>query len=327
MKQRIHYVDVAKGILISLVVLGHISAYSLGDHSRLFYFIYSFHMPCWFFFSGFFYKAKQSNLYFSSKLKTLLLPYLIFSIFNMFIEGFAISIDKEKIYALFRFGGLWFLITLFSISVIYYVLENACFRNLDRNKRTILLSVVSLLFLIVGLTVGGGNVGTHDTKTCIFVNFFFFHVGACLGDVKEGFSTNKPVKRCFLGIIGFLILITLFYIAPLNPSPVDVNINRYGNKLMFVAFAIIGIAGMLLLSSGIQENGVIEYLGRNSLVILLSHFPIWRVANYICAYYQICSYTRLILVFIVTMSTSLVAVHIINKYIPELKGEFRYSNG
>ena len=83
-KERIHVIDVAKGIAISLVVLGHLAVTSLGDHSRLFYTIYAFHMPFWFFLSGCLYGSKDWKTFFSGKVKALLLPYLLFSIVNVF---------------------------------------------------------------------------------------------------------------------------------------------------------------------------------------------------------------------------------------------------
>ena len=55
-RKRIEYVDVAKGIAILSVIVGHtFSAYDPG--SLLNRFIYSFHMPLFFILSGFFLPA------------------------------------------------------------------------------------------------------------------------------------------------------------------------------------------------------------------------------------------------------------------------------
>ena len=56
MKVRIHYLDSLKAILILLVVLGHAVQFNDTEHyanSILFRFIYSFHMPLFFFISGY----------------------------------------------------------------------------------------------------------------------------------------------------------------------------------------------------------------------------------------------------------------------------------
>ena len=54
--ERILWLDAARGIGVVLVVLGHAISDTVMDNplfSRLFYFIYSFHMPLFFFISGY----------------------------------------------------------------------------------------------------------------------------------------------------------------------------------------------------------------------------------------------------------------------------------
>lgn len=54
-KERLHWLDYSKTIGMYLVVLGHV----LKDNAQLFkVVIYSFHMPLFFFLSGFLYKLK-----------------------------------------------------------------------------------------------------------------------------------------------------------------------------------------------------------------------------------------------------------------------------
>jgi fucose 4-O-acetylase-like acetyltransferase len=62
MKQRIEYIDVAKGIGIILVAAG-IFIYSANGGIRDFAvsWIYSFHMPLFFFISGFLFTASNKN--------------------------------------------------------------------------------------------------------------------------------------------------------------------------------------------------------------------------------------------------------------------------
>ena len=75
-RKRIEYVDVAKGIAILSVIVGHtFSAYDPG--SLLNRFIYSFHMPLFFILSGFFYRPQDFKTAFGRKVKNLLVPYLI----------------------------------------------------------------------------------------------------------------------------------------------------------------------------------------------------------------------------------------------------------
>ena len=73
-------IDIAKGIGIVLVVLGHVLINS--DINRL---IYLFHMPLFFFISGIiFYSTYNKDIkfkdYLLKKIKSILIPYFVFSI-------------------------------------------------------------------------------------------------------------------------------------------------------------------------------------------------------------------------------------------------------
>ena len=78
MKSRLGWLDVGKGIGMVLVIFAH-------DHipKTLKTFIYTFHMPLFFFLSGFLFspaKYRSSSSFFISKCKSLIIPYFSFSI-------------------------------------------------------------------------------------------------------------------------------------------------------------------------------------------------------------------------------------------------------
>lgn len=88
--KRLKYLDIAKGIAIILVVLGHCfpeNIFGGEDYidkiGRIIYdFIYSFHMPIFFYIAGFlFYNSWKShnNVTMKKKAKRLLIPYITFS--------------------------------------------------------------------------------------------------------------------------------------------------------------------------------------------------------------------------------------------------------
>ena len=86
---RLTYIDLAKGFAILMVVAGHLAQYCLNGASakNVFNFIYSFHMPLFFFLSGYVAslsrnRIKKGNIlpFFIKKLKSLLLPFLVWGI-------------------------------------------------------------------------------------------------------------------------------------------------------------------------------------------------------------------------------------------------------
>lgn len=81
---RLAFIDIAKGILIILVVMGHIAP---GD-TVLHHYIFWFHMPAFLLISGFFIKStfvfKEEM---EKKLKRLMIPYLFFSLSLLRYDG------------------------------------------------------------------------------------------------------------------------------------------------------------------------------------------------------------------------------------------------
>ena len=80
MKNRLTYIDTAKGIGIALVVLGHLD--KTGQLSREM--IYAFHMPFFFFISGLFVSnTKGAKAYFSDCFKRLYVPFAFFTVLDI----------------------------------------------------------------------------------------------------------------------------------------------------------------------------------------------------------------------------------------------------
>lgn len=132
--------DYIKGVLIFLVVLGHVVTYiPYSDFSDnwLFTFIYSFHMPLFVFITGFFFasaKNASTGTLLSRKAVRLLLPHFSYSVFMLLIvflfypyfnkviyDGDIVS--KFKIYHVV-FTSLWFLWCVFLCSVIINLIFN-----------------------------------------------------------------------------------------------------------------------------------------------------------------------------------------------------------
>jgi fucose 4-O-acetylase-like acetyltransferase len=72
-KKRMMWLDIAKGLAIILMVLGH----CLSDQTALHDFIYSFHMPLFFLAAGFTMRAKPRDVVVKSSARRLLVPYFV----------------------------------------------------------------------------------------------------------------------------------------------------------------------------------------------------------------------------------------------------------
>lgn len=125
---RTPYIDVARGIALILVVWGHI----LSGSTFTFQWIFSFHMPIFFFLSGMcFHPEKFDTLgdFLKKKVKTRILPYFIIALLGFLIcmcipsyrepvlsDGLGLQMLSLVYYAQPRnlyIGQSWFLIGLF----------------------------------------------------------------------------------------------------------------------------------------------------------------------------------------------------------------------
>lgn len=75
MKRREEYIDIYRGIAVMFMVFGHVQLGTGYD-----YYIHAFHMPMWFFVSGWFFKDKGNSIttVCVDKAKKLIIPYLFF---------------------------------------------------------------------------------------------------------------------------------------------------------------------------------------------------------------------------------------------------------
>ena len=140
-KKRIDYVDIAKGFGMLAVIWGHILT---DDSNPSVVLVYAFDIPLFFVLAGMMYNGEKYNSFgklLKSRAKSLLLPYVIFSVVTWIIwAAFSIVTHSDK--ALFApllqtviaqgSGGflvhnvpLWFVTCLFVVEVLYYFISKA----------------------------------------------------------------------------------------------------------------------------------------------------------------------------------------------------------
>ncbi|MBS6411217.1 MAG: acyltransferase family protein, partial [Tannerella sp.] len=124
-------IDIAKGIAILLVVLGHLQ-------NPINKYIYAFHMPLFFFLSGMFVKEMSLKDTICQNGYRLLLPFIFYYLYavlmkigRLFLSGkFTIeSLWFTNIDSVFyNIGPIWFLLSLFYIFVLWSLLSKCSIR-------------------------------------------------------------------------------------------------------------------------------------------------------------------------------------------------------
>lgn len=288
---RIDYLDIAKGIGILLVIVGHIPYVS----EPIRQYIVSFHMPLFFIISGMlirYTRSYQGNIksFIGRKVRNLLLPYVFFSVAYIAIEFCRILIKDtgewnnlaEKFYQTVCLQGisvLWFFPTLFMAETVFVLV---------RKWSNHLITIVCLVVLVAGAVYFMGMqsnlVTVGDTLFGELLNQFslvLIRGTFCTGLVGIGYYMgalwNERKMPVFAeGCLGVLLLVLVEFVANADYF-VDLRYMRLGELSAFFAACILGSAGVLFLcrvlahfpSFPVAKAGV--YLGVNSMLIMVTH--------------------------------------------------------
>lgn len=294
--QRISWIDIAKGIGIICVVAGHCFV----TEAIISRWIFSFHMPLFFFLSGYcfkFYKYDSLIKLIKSKSHTLILPYIYF-----WIVGFSITLlitewrnkitfwgmikDFYQAYpSLINNTSIWFLICLFIVTVVFYIIKKVAIWIKNPYIIPFLIVMSGLFgFLITvikeildkPLASGGFKMPgerlplTIDTAMTALV---FYAMGYYFEKV---FIKNlEKIKKIKFGvlIIGILMGIISVFISLFLNSRVNLHGCRFGNIAYFYLGAVSGILFIIFVSFCLEKylpsdsrlKRIIEYYGKRSL--------------------------------------------------------------
>lgn len=317
---RIDYIDVAKGLGILIVVLGHCLVFAGLWSSNLFWYIYAFHMPFWFVLSGMLYKKKDWASFITGKVSSLIIPFVSYFVLNMLIYALLTIFGATQYYYHCSFGAFWFLITLFIIVITHYYLDEFLYSKCS--KPFLLQAFVAICTLLLGLNYSRyiADQPNQPVATAC-VGYAYFILGLSLKRVGI-VPPKKSAYRIGYIIAGILLSIVLLFTAKHNgTNNIDMNTSRYLNKFMFVMNSLLGIVSFILLSIGISRNKILQDFGRNSLSIMMIHIPVCKSFLFVGAYLGVHGYIPATLAVIISFIISYIAIAIFNKYCPFMLGK------
>lgn len=282
--ERVSWIDICRGIGIIAVLYGHALS---GDSIR--YLIYAFHMPLFFFISGmvFRYKENQSFFFFFKKaVKDILYPYFLFafltflvSLINQNLSPFPFDKVFRDIYGTFYASGndghlaynvvLWFLPCLFVTKILFYFITRFL-----KKKYFIVLSL--LFFSIVGylFSLFLPQVKLPFGIETALNSVVFYGMGFMSNSYipQFGLLSSKKIKL-FLIFIAFSLISIV--VASVNYNiygrQIDLRLNFLSNYYFFYIAAFSGIFSIVILSIIIKKNFLLEYIGKNSLILFVWH--------------------------------------------------------
>lgn len=281
--KRITYIDMAKGIGIILVVFGH-SGFSTPTLNQ---WISSFHMPLFFLLSGILLShtgahEKPLGATIKKKARTILIPYLCFSIFSIIFSAildtatFAAYLPNALLQTIVFYGisVLWFLPSLFFGETIFLFI-----------RKHASLPVTALLSLVVCL-ISVLIVNTYHYHYLIDFDSYLSLLGAYLISVvvRAGMAVaflalgyfshylffQKEHKKITYVVLACLFLMLNIYLAFKN-NAVDLNNMVFHDYRLYFPAAFCGGMFIICLCAALPALKPLMAAGQHSLIIMATH--------------------------------------------------------
>jgi len=279
-------IDAAKAITMVLVVLGH----AKGVPNRYTLLAYSFHVPLFFFLSGWTFRAyrasKADAKVHAGLVRTLLVPYVVF-----FFVAYAYWLVSRHVgekamrwgdvpwwgpltglltgigSKLYVHPAIWFLPALFVTSLAYL--------HLHRRVPDLWLALLSLCVAACWIayfpTTGLRLPFAFDILP---VSLFFYACGAW---ASGAFALPASPWRCVA--IAAALMVPWVLIAGTN-GRVDINALVFGATIWkFFTASLLGTAMVMFFSRVIQASPLVQWIGRNTLLILCTHVLVFFVLS------------------------------------------------
>ena len=280
MNERIKWIDWAKTICMFLVILGH--CHLNNSWSFITIFIYSFHIPLFFFLSGLLCSGKFTYHNFKKDIKFILVPYFTYGIISISINcilshNLTIHEISNNIFSLFigtdcSIGPIWFLPALFICK------QSFCFihtYNKNNNIKYILL-IVSFIPVYFIYNKEYNIPFFADSGICA-IPFF------CIGHYSS--SINRIIKK-FNRLFQFVILFSLMpflLFSSLENGIISIADCVYGNNIiLYYSNAIIGIIIIIIMSILLEKIALslVTIMAYGTIVTLGFHGFILRILHY-----------------------------------------------
>jgi fucose 4-O-acetylase-like acetyltransferase len=314
-KIRVEEIDMLKALGIILMVAAHAGA-PFGKFVNL------FHMAVFFMASGFFYNESSSDtvdsvcMVVKKRIRYLLIPFFVWnSIFvllhNIFIKiniytdnpkileyvsgtfiqtterytirqviiqllkGVAFSTDEQL------FGTAWFFKTLFLVSIAYCLID-FIIRKVFYKYTLVTQGIVSIILLAIGYYCSLYNISFMGLARVASVYCLYF-VGHILGVNKEKYIHMDWKKVLPISLIAFGFLLWLNSITEISLSR-----NSYENPIILLVASMLGwivLYGVAMLLKLIPVlKGILIYLGRETLIIVILHFLSFKCIELVVVY-------------------------------------------
>ncbi len=309
-KKRLDHLDMAKGIGMLLVLIGHLQGDSIFKFSPYIHplcvYIFSFHMPLFFIISGILVAIKNDEVkpfreVAKARFRGIMIPYYWFSLIYMIVVVVALikgeiawqtlAINVWYVLSCYGMNVLWFLPALFFGELLFIIIRR---RIRDDVPFVMIIVLSNAIVYSAAYFIRIANYSTpfaervHDLLTvicrpvlvCGFIAIgYYLHKllrsGTRIGDFINKPQTDENGKISIRYRLAYIVLGLIFFgicfaLFEIN-NGIDFRSLAFGNVFFFFVCALSGSFGMLSLCKGLPRIGLFCYWGIGSLIFMVTH--------------------------------------------------------
>lgn len=276
MKRRLNYLDLAKGLLISLVVFHHIpyvlrnvdpSIY-IEDMIKMEVFYTSFFMCAFFMITGMTFCPNGTLWTFVKKnFRALILPGILLAIINRITLSYLLGKELriDIIGLLVRGGEYWFLTSLFCSKILVYLLLKWV-----RLYGIMLITICMSVFVVI-VRIGGIDSNLFYIQQTFMLTPYLY-IGYLLKDKIIG--VKWTIVFSLLYFLFVLYVISFHYESPCLSMVIKLDNT---NLIPFYVLSICGSFLVIKIAMCFKRSTFLEAVGRKYLYIYLTHITILYV--------------------------------------------------
>ncbi len=353
--KRLDYLDMAKGIGIFFVALGHME--DIATATRVW--ISSFHMPLFFIISGILMAVKDEpskdlHVIAKKRFSGIIVPYLWFSlsyfvidignlniVHNIDLHTFIVdTIDSATFYGM---SVLWFLPALFLASVGFCILK----KKLDDRIVVPALFGIAIASYAIKLQIAKIYLANEDSLLITsLINIVYIFLRALVAQsfvgcgyyIRRSFDSGILSKGKIKDILSsrtgsFLagcILLVINIVLSMQNGCADLRNIILNNVAIYYAAALTGCAGIILICKALPVIKPVTYFGRNSIIVMACHINYYilyagiKLAWLVDSYNTHAKHYVFVAVTMITVfALSAVVIEVINGFFPFVLGKKR----
>ena len=308
--KRLDYLDMAKGLGMILVLIGHLQGDSIFTFSPyiqpLCVYIFSFHMPMFFIISGILLAIKQDEIkpfkdIAIRRFKGIMIPYFWFSFFYILVVVVALIKDEVAIQTLLV--NLWYILSGYGMNVLWFLpaiyLGELLFiflRRKIRNHKSFLSIVIlsnAIVYVIAGILYNGVyetalSQRIHELIIVIlrpilvmgFISIgYYVHLAIKKGSRMYDFL-NKPELndkgkisfkfRSAYFVLSLMLFGICFAFIKVN-NGIDFRSMAFRNVFFFFVCSLSGSYAMIMLCKTLPKVRLFCFWGMGSIIFMATH--------------------------------------------------------